>query len=100
MPLYDMHCSNPECSYVGEYLLKHRDETLKCPRCKEGELVRNAVQKFNVGGGNGKSGLLDVSVSSKSVCLPAYSISPSGIHGGYALGKLIAVKRNQAASKN
>lgn len=100
MPLYDMHCTNPECDYTGECLLMNRSETLKCPRCEEGKLVRNAVQKFNVGNGNKKSGSSDVSVSSKDACLPIYAIDSSGIREGYAVGKLITVKRNRGTSKN
>ncbi len=94
-----MHCTGPGCNYTGEYLLRHRDETLKCPRCKEGELVRNGVQCFNIGSGNRKDSI-DISVSSQNVCLPAYAISPSGLHEGVAIGELISVRRNRTSSKN
>ena len=50
-----MYCPKEGCNHTGEYLLMHRNDTITCPECQEGELVKKAAQVFNVGGANSKT---------------------------------------------
>ncbi len=96
MPLYDMHCNHPGCDYTGEYLLRHRDETLQCPRCEEGELVRNKVQSFNVGKSDSGKG----DSNQKLAPCPACMIMASVISAALAYSPQEARRSNPKPSKN
>ena len=95
-----MHCSNKSCGYTGEYLLRHSSETLQCPRCNEGELIRNVAQHFNIGGGNGKRYSSDVCVKAEKSVVPACKLTPKEIAVGHAEVIDITIRRRLPVFKN